>query len=48
MISPAHNPLERLLGRSEIKNKAPVRYRVAVFSAMLFLGWLILELTQAF
>ncbi len=48
MTRPAHNPLENLPERNEIKDKAPVRYRVAVFSALLFLGWLILELTQGF
>lgn len=35
-------------GRSENKDKVPVRYRIAICSATLFLGWLILELTQAF
>ncbi len=48
MTSHAHNTFKSLLNRSAIKDKAPVRYRVAVFSAVLFLGWLILELTQAF
>lgn len=48
MTSPAHNPLERLADHREIKDRTPLRYRVAVLSAVLFLGWLILELTQAF
>jgi hypothetical protein len=47
MTSPAHNPFKSPLDRREIKDNAPVRYRVAVFSAVLFLGWLVLELAQA-
>lgn len=48
MIRPTHNPLEHLHEHSRFEEKASIRYRVAVLSAVLFLGWLILELTLAF
>ncbi|MCX7784475.1 MAG: hypothetical protein N2318_12640 [Meiothermus sp.] len=48
MTSHAQNPLRNLLNRSEIKDKASVRYVISIFSAVVFLGWLILELTLGF
>ncbi len=45
MTSRTHNPLKSLLSRSESKYKTSLRYTISVFSALLFLGWLILELT---
>ncbi len=48
MASHAQNPLKNLLNRSEIKNKASVRYAISICSAVVFLGWLILELTLGF
>lgn len=48
MTSQAQNPLKNLLNRREIKNKASVRYAISICSAVIFLGWLILELTLSF
>lgn len=45
MTSHAHNPLKNLLSRNESKDTSSLRYTISVFSALLFLGWLILELT---
>lgn len=45
MTSRAHNPLKSLLNRSESKDKTSLRYTISVFSALFFLGWLVLELT---
>lgn len=42
----SRNP-KSIFGRSAA-DKTSVRYTIAVFSAVFFLGWLILELTQAF
>lgn len=45
MTGRAQNPFKSLLNRSETKDKASVRYAIAISSALFFLGWLILELT---
>ncbi len=45
MTSQPRNPLENLRLPTELKDKGLVRYFVSLVSALLFLGWLILELT---
>jgi hypothetical protein len=47
MASRNPNLLKSIFGRSAA-DKTSVRYAIAVFSAVFFLGWLVLELTQAF
>ncbi|GIW34767.1 hypothetical protein [Meiothermus sp.] len=48
MTSHAQNPLKNLLNRDEIKPKASARYVVSIFSAVVFLGWLVLEMILGF
>lgn len=48
MTNHAQNPFKNLLNSTEIKDKAPVRYAVSIFSAVVFLGWLVLELILDF
>lgn len=45
MTSHARNSLKNLRLPRELKDKGLVRYVVSIVSALLFLGWLILELT---
>ncbi|WP_299428001.1 hypothetical protein [uncultured Meiothermus sp.] len=45
MTGRAQKTLKNLLNHSEIKGKASVRHTISIFSAVIFLGWLILELT---
>ncbi len=45
MTSHARNPFKNLRLPTELKDKSLVRYAVSIVSALLFLGWLLLELT---
>ncbi|MCS7068527.1 MAG: hypothetical protein N2Z75_04930 [Meiothermus sp.] len=48
MTGQAKNPLKNLRLPTEIKDRSLVRYVTSIVSALLFLGWLILELTLGF